>query len=752
MGSSMFTNPYAIEVIRTRRKELVGGISNTEDLLDLLVSNGVFLPENRVVVSSITAQEEKNSRMLSILMSRGERACRIFFYPCLMSAQPDLYQSMKAYVGQLNENIKDTRRQLIGYLLEKERQGPIKKILDTSRNFSNEGVEHKSKKTELPSSSDELKKRSSKPEELSSAILKAVSTGDVPLLQELIGGVNISDRNASYGTSLLLAAEHGHVPVIKFLLHQGAKLDFKDQLGRTALHKAAEMGHTEAVVALVRAGAGIYATDQASKTPQHLAAQNGHENAVRALVMEERRTFKNQTTFLHMAATEDDSVLAESLMRNGASVDTHDGHGKTELFHAISRGNEKTAAMLLQAGAQIDSGIIEAAFKLNRESVLSLLLRNIKTALSPKEVKSILFKAVQKNWDKIVTALIDSGADINACNDLGYTPLLLATELSNLEVFKVLVSNKAELDKRLPNQMSALHLAIQSGSMPITEILLDMGMDPNIIGPKEQMPLHLGAVHNHPALMALLLHNGAQINAVTQEGFTALHLASQSGHKEVVSQLLEEKADVHVQDRQARTALHWAAVRGYVAIVKLLLFVGSNTNAAEKERKTPLHLAAMAGHVQTVSTLLTAKAKVAAKDMDGCTALHYAAKKGHIRVVAALLTSGKNKNVNERNAWRRTPLHLAAEHGQEHVVRLLLERQAKINAIDNNKDTPLHYACRTAHLGTVQKLVNWTHGEKVNLQATNNVMKTPLQVAETEGTLNHQNIAVLLKRKMFLIK
>ncbi|XP_026800459.2 CARD- and ANK-domain containing inflammasome adapter protein [Pangasianodon hypophthalmus] len=752
MGSTKFTNPYAIEVIRTRRKELVGGISNTEDLLDLLVSNGVLLPENRVLVSSITAQEEKNSRMLSILVSRGERACRIFFYPCLKTAQPDLYQNMKTYVGQLNENIKDTRRQLIGYLLEKDRKGPIKKIQDTSRNPLNEGVEHKSKKTELHPSSDELKKSSAEPKESSNAIPKAVSTGDVPLLQELIRGININDRNVSSGTLLHLAAEHGQVPVINFLLCQGAKLDLRDGLGRTALHKASEMGHTAAVVALVRAGADIYATDQASKTPQHLAAQNGHENAVRMLVVEERRSFKNQTTFLHMAAVDDDSVLAEILLRNGASVDTRDGQRKTALFHAISRGNEKTAAVLLQAGAQVDSGIIEAAFELNRKPVLSLLLRNIKTAMSRNEVKSILFKAVQRNLDGIVAALIDSGADVNARNDLGYTPLLLAIELSNLEVFKVLISNKAQLDKRLPNQMSALHLAIQSGSMPITELLLDMGMDPNIIGPKERMPLHLSALHNQPALMALLLHKGAQINAVTQDGLTALHLASQSGHKEAVAQLLEGKADLHAQDRQARTALHWAAAQGDVGIIKLLLFAGSNANAVDKDRKTPLHLAAMAGHAQTVSTLLNAKAKFAAKDMDGCTALHYAARNGHVRVAAVLLTSGRNKNVNERNVWRRTPLHLAAEHGQELVVDLLLERRAKINAIDNNKDTPLHSACRAGHLGTVQKLVNWIHGEKVNFQATNNVMKTPLQVAEAEGTRNHQRITVLLKKKMFLIK
>uniref|UniRef100_A0A8C2CCR5 CARD- and ANK-containing Inflammasome Adaptor Protein n=1 Tax=Cyprinus carpio TaxID=7962 RepID=A0A8C2CCR5_CYPCA len=258
---------------------------------------------------------------------------------------------------------------------------------------------------------------------------------------------------------------------------------------------------------------------------------------------------KNQTTVLHMAATEDDATLAEVLLRNGALVDTRDGQRKTALYHAVRQGNEKTAGVLLKAGAQVDSVI--------------------------NEITAALFKAVQKNLDEVVAALIDHGADVNSCNQLGYTPMLLAAELGNAEAFKVLVSKKARLDERLPNQISGLHLAVQSGT-----------------------------------LMALLLRVGAQINSITQDGFTALHLASQSGHTEAVAQLLEGKADIHVKDKQGRTALHWAAAQGEVGVIQLLLNSGSSTNATEKEKKTPLHLAAMEGHTRAVSVLLAGKAKV----------------------------------------------------------------------------------------------------------------------------------------------
>ncbi|KAK7150610.1 hypothetical protein R3I93_011755 [Phoxinus phoxinus] len=749
MGSTSFTNPYAIEVIRMKKSELVSGISNTEDLLDLLIANGVLQPDSRAMMSSITAQEEKNSRMLNVLIARGERACRIFFYPCLKRAEPDLYQHMRTYVGGVNEGIKDARRQLIGYLLEKDKQGLVK-YSKSKKELNPERIQPTSILNEATSSIEQ--KQIPKSDGDHDAILRAISLGDLHLLQELIKGLDVNSSRSSSDTLLHLAAEYGKEAVVYFLLRQGAKLNLKDREGRTALHRASGRGHTAVALALVKAGADIHATDHTSKTPLHLAAQNQHESTVKALVLEEKKSLKNQTTVLHMAAIEDEAKLAEVLLRNGALVDTRDGQRKTALYHAVRHGNEKAAAVLLKAGAQVDSVIVDAAFELNRKSLLSLFLRYVQMSMSPNEMSSALFKAVRRNLDGVVAALIDHGADVNSFNELGYTPVLLAAELGNAEAFKVLVSKKARLDERLPNQISALHLAIQTGSMQIAQILLDKGTDPNISGPKDQTPLHLSALHNQPALMALLLRVGAQINSITQDGLTPLHLASQSGHTEAVAQLLEAKADLYVKDKQGRTALHWAAAQGEAGVIQLLLAAGADPNASEKEKKTPLHLAAMQGHTKAVSALLAGKARVGAKDMDGCSPLHYAARSGKERAAGVLLASGKSTNVDDKNVWRRTPLHLAAEHGHEPLVGLLLENGAKINSLDNNKDTPLHCACRDGHVETVQRLINWTNGERANLQATNKVKKTALQVAVLEGTPAHQNITTLLKKKMFLVK
>ncbi|XP_040896288.1 CARD- and ANK-domain containing inflammasome adapter protein [Toxotes jaculatrix] len=751
-AASNYINPYAVDVIRAKRRDLVYGISHTEDLLDLLVTEGVMTAAKRSIVLTIGTRKDQNSRVLDILEARGERACRKFFHPCLMLAEPDLYQRIKTYVGSMNEHIRDTRRQLIGYLLEREKKGVVG-IVKTKR-FSPETEDRRPVPLEMLG--DKAAKR--KPENL---IHMIATDGELVLLEEPLEDTNINTVSSSNETVLHVAAKNGHLSVTELLIHKGARLDLQDNHGHTALHSAASRGHTEIVRALIRAGAPIYTLDMHGRTPIHLAAENEHLDSVKVLVKEEAKQSESHTQdmFLHMAAMEDNWRLAELLLQSGATVDARNSHKNTALFYAVARSNEKTVSILLNAGATVDYDVINEAIKLNQESILRLLLANARGAQREAALGSALFTAVRQNHDGAVTALTDGGANVNMCDRQGYTPLLLSAELGHAEVFRVLVAKQAKLDATLPNLSSALHLAVHSGSVPIVQTLLERGLDPNIPGPKAQTPLHLAAQRKRSDLVGLLLKAGAQVNAVAQDGLTPLHLASQQGHADTVIQLLRGKADPGLKDRVGRTALHWAASsQGESSVVDLLLSAKANPTTTDNEKKTALHLAAMEGKLDAVTSLLSHKAKGGAKDMDGNTPLHYAAAGGHAGVVSALLKSLNNRGTEERNAWRKTPLHAAAEKGHDGVAALLLEAGAKINSTDHSKDTPLHCAARGGHQEVVKRLVNWGQaghlGQKktANLHATNNVGKTPLQVAESGDTPEHENVATLLKRKMFLIK
>uniref|UniRef100_A0A8C2TKE2 Serine/threonine-protein phosphatase 6 regulatory ankyrin repeat subunit B-like n=1 Tax=Coturnix japonica TaxID=93934 RepID=A0A8C2TKE2_COTJA len=570
---------------------------------------------------------------------------------------------MRKYVNEVNERVRDARRQLIGYLLERDKvwfeksYEQYQEERGSPRRKRQEGATKKKGKETLLSGAAKPRERHS-----DIGIFDAAAKGCISDLEKALKDNDINALNSSGETLLHVAASQGHLNVMEYLISKGAKLDVMDQKGRTPLHRAAEKGHGDAAKALLHRGAHMYSLDKEGKTPLHLAAQNNHSHIVKMFLRKEARSNGNQHHFLHMA------------------------------------GFENTAEVLLEAGASVDSSVAERAFNKHSKDLPSHVM------------ESALFKAVQKNLHGIVAG--------------------------------------AHLGIKTPTSDTALHLAVRAGAASIANLLLHKGIEANVTNQADETPLHIAALHNHGALVGPLVGAGAKINAVTKEFVTPLHTASQRGNADVAKQLLQHKANVNAKDKQSKSPLHFASERGDKIMVEMLLNANADPNAQDKEKKTPLHAAALRGHLSIAQVLLAKKGRLGVKDMDGCTPVHYAAIKGNTELVKILLTSGKNKNIDDRNIWRKTALHIAAECGHSDLINLLLSYGAAINALDSNKDTPLHCACKAGHLNAVNSLLNWSQGEKANLQAANGLKKTPLQVAECNKTENQAQIVTVLKRKI----
>jgi ankyrin repeat protein len=106
--------------------------------------------------------------------------------------------------------------------------------------------------------------------------------------------------------------------------------------------------------------------------------------------------------------------------------------------------------------------------------------------------------------------------------------------------------------------------------------------------------------------------------------------------------------------------------------------------------------------------------------------LHLAAEHGSDEIMELLLEI--NAEIEVRDLRGRTPLHLAAEHGNCKVVELLLKHGANLNVRDLDKQVPLHLAVRSGNYKTVTRLVSCSQIDATDLRG-----RTPLHLAAEHG-------------------
>lgn len=110
------------------------------------------------------------------------------------------------------------------------------------------------------------------------ALERAVTIGDLSLLEEqLRGGVDVNSRDRYGQSALMLAAHHGHRVIVERLIERGAELDCTAKYNLSALMLAVVAGHVEVARVLLRAGADVSVRGSgvpgfAGKTARELAA------------------------------------------------------------------------------------------------------------------------------------------------------------------------------------------------------------------------------------------------------------------------------------------------------------------------------------------------------------------------------------------------------------------------------------------------------------------------------------------------
>src|SRR3989339_367698 len=205
-----------------------------------------------------------------------------------------------------------------------------------------------------------------------------------------------------------------------------------------------------------------------------------------------------------------------------------------------------------------------------------------------------------------------------------------------------------------------------------------------------------------------LLEEGIDINiTVSEGGQTALLLAIDSGDLEMVNFLIGNGANVNLPGGfYKETPLIRAAQLGDIEIIKTFIANGAKVNVADKGGITPFIIVIGRDQIDMVEVLLEKGAIINA------AALAFAARMGNIKILELLLGHSGRPNVNAVG-FRNTPLMEAVIGGHKKIVRLLLDKGARINLANDLGWTSLMLAVEMGHSHLVRLLLS--EGADINL-------------------------------------
>lgn len=331
--------------------------------------------------------------------------------------------------------------------------------------------------------------------------------------------------------------------------------------------------------------------------------------------------------------------------------------------------------------------------------------------LSP--INSKLLKQSEKGNIEQILQLLDMGADVNAKDKEGWSPLLNALGMNHFQAAEILIDAGADVNYKLPTS------------------------------PFDKTPLMKAASVGSLSMVEILLSKGAAVNAKREDGTTALIFAASGGHLAVVQKLLTAGADIHARNTE-QGALGASLLQGHREVAEFLRAAGAQLNLSEAaacgltdevrallaagaspDEGAAIAHAASSENLEIIILLVEAGANINAQDSDGNTALHHAAQ-WEMHDIARYLLTKCNALADIENDDDETPFDLAIHSDDTEMVRLFLDnRKVNVNRKDYMEATALHRAVEAENTELVKLLLS--AGAKVN--AKNCLDETPLSIA-----------------------
>ncbi|MGO8671889.1 MAG: ankyrin repeat domain-containing protein [Capsulimonadaceae bacterium] len=407
-----------------------------------------------------------------------------------------------------------------------------------------------------------------------------------------------------------------------------------------------------------------------------------------------------------------DLLIAD--VKNVNAADTE--FGDTLLMAAAQFGDDAAVQRLVDAGADVNAR--------SKTYSLGSPMGNSKGKRMMAGNDSALLQAIpgrhnlhdNESVPQTVSILITHGADVNAQDASGATPLMEAAQAGETGVVQFLLTRGANPTLRDLRGHDALFCARMANRKDIVDILMPLV--------KSSMTLDEAAAMGQVDQIARCLDAGQDPNAQNSRGWTPLMSAVSSGNPKAVKLLIDRGARVNGAGLEETTALAVAAKLGQTEIGKLLLDNGADVNAAAIVKGrfgrndsvyTPLETAAINSQAGMVELMLSRHVDLVRYNQ------------GAMALEAAVHVAGNT--LDAQHPPRGMPLLLPRTqdqvlHDQDRVMELLLDAGVKPTF---NHSHVLYTAANAGQCGIVDLLLH--HGADVNGRA--NTTPGTLELGQT---------------------
>lgn len=359
--------------------------------------------------------------------------------------------------------------------------------------------------------------------------------------------------------------------------------------------------------------------------------------------------------------------------------------------------------LFYNVGDGSSANILEAVMKNDCAYVIDYYKAGNDINVVDQKKETLLHKACRNDNYEIVDLLIKFGSDINAKNKYLETPLHLAVQFKNEEIAQKLLFENANPNALNKNKVAPLHLAASRGTTETLNILLDHGAKINISDENGAKPIHHAVKSGKKEIIRSLLNSGASLVECDDRKNNVLHYACNKGDDELVSFILRHMTINNSRNIYKETPLHFAAANCSPKSLRLLLDDGYDIDLVDANGQTPIDIAKIKNKSENLDFLLNYKRSNEYINNYSSFDLHRAVCNNNYQYLYEKVNS---KNVNKLDYFGKSLLYYAIINGFLRIVKLLYNRGAKIDLIDDQNQTGLLIAVYSEEVDIIKYLLS----------------------------------------------